>query len=695
MAYRLSLITKNKYIRSIRSYFPSTNFITVHYAYFLIVCLIASGIFWGTSDPVESVAYVDALFCVVSAMTEAGLNTVNLSTMTTFQQFILWFLIMIGSSIWVSIFTVLTRKRVFESRFKHVVKSHRASRKMRRRSLSASREVPVDARLAQSQKEVEPVDNSDFESRHSMPRDPISGLARDLVAAQPSDLGDDEIHPAQPNSRALTFPADVGANQKTSSYQSSGIAGVIKRASKSTETIEGNAATNTQYPSYLTRYNTGRNARFYDLSQKERDHLGGVEYRAISMLAYIVPVYFVLWQLIGCLGMGAYMAYNKPNVALSNGINPWWLGAFNSVSAFNNSGMSLLDLNMIPFQRSTYPLFTMGLLILAGNTAYPLFLRLIIWSLLQLLNIFAPSENSYSEHKETLRFVLQYPRRVYTNLFPKAATWWLFFVVVLLNSIDWVAFELLNIGNPAVESIPKNHRILDGLFQALAVRSGGFYVIALPTVRIGLQVLYVIMMYISVYPVVITMRHSNVYEERSLGIYADDPILATSSASSSIINEKQQRAAALEPTVLNFFKRTLSNGNTTRGSEFIKQQVRGQLSHDLWIIVLAVLFITCIEVTKFERDPVSYSVFNVLFEVVSAYGCVGISMGVPNDAYSFSGGLGTASKLILCLVMITGRHRGLPVALDRAVRLPSENENEESEVDDAAMMTRGRLSMTV
>lgn len=41
-------------------------------------------------------------------------------------------------------------------------------------------------------------------------------------------------------------------------------------------------------------------------------------------------------------------------------------------------------------------------------------------------------------------------------------------------------------------------------------------------VYISLQVLYVIMMYISVYPVVITMRHSNVYEERSLGIYSGD-----------------------------------------------------------------------------------------------------------------------------------------------------------------------------
>jgi hypothetical protein len=41
------------------------------------------------------------------------------------------------------------------------------------------------------------------------------------------------------------------------------------------------------------------------------------------------------------------MAYHKADVARSNGINPWWLGVFNGVSAFNNSGMSLLDANMV------------------------------------------------------------------------------------------------------------------------------------------------------------------------------------------------------------------------------------------------------------------------------------------------------------------------------------------------------------
>ena len=51
---------------------------------------------------------------------------------------------------------------------------------------------------------------------------------------------------------------------------------------------------------------------------------------------------------------------------------------------------------------------------------------------------------------------------------------------------------------------------------------------------------------------------------------------------------------------------------------------------------------------------------------------MGISTGLPDQAYSFSGGWHKASKLILCAVMLRGRHRGLPVALDRAVRLPEE-----------------------
>ena len=215
---------------------------------------------------------------------------------------------------------------------------------------------------------------------------------------------------------------------------------------------------------------------------------------------------------------------------------------------------------------------------------------------------------------------------------------------------------------------------------------------AIAQLRIGLLVLYVVMMYISVYPVVITMRNSNVYEERSLGIYADDP------AEGAVKHP-------LEESFLGGLKRRVTglagggggesgSGGGGAGKEsrayFVRQQLRGQLAHDLWWIVLAVLFITITETGQFESDPVNYSVFNIIFEVISAYGCVGISVGLPNVAYSFCGGWHVLSKLILCAVMIRGRHRGLPVAIDRAVLLPGEELGVAEEEDAAIRVERVR-----
>lgn len=306
--------------------------------------------------------------------------------------------------------------------------------------------------------------------------------------------------------------------------------------------------------------------------------------------------------------------------------------------------------------------------------------------MLKTLSKIYPSDEQYADYKATLRFILTYPRRVYTNLFPSTPTWWLLFMLITLNGVDWAAFELLNIGNKAMASIPTRYRVLDGLFQALAVRSGGFYVTTIIDLRIGLQVLYVIMMYISVYPVVITMRHSNVYEERSLGIYADD--------------EPQPTEGPRLGTIASQLKRTISRSLSTpfpssshNANQFVRQQIRGQLAHDLWWLVIAILLISCIEVSNFERDPVAYSVFNITFEVVSAYGCVGISPGLPKESYSFSGGFHICSKLIMCAVMLRGRHRGLPVALDRAVRLPGAGDGY-GEMEEEDMMVKRMRSLS-
>jgi Trk-type K+ transport system membrane component len=103
--------------------------------------------------------------------------------------------------------------------------------------------------------------------------------------------------------------------------------------------------------------------------------------------------------------------------------------------------MSLLDANMTVFYNDPFILLSMSLFILAGNTCYPVFLRLFIWSLLKMI----PDTERWSSKRYTLRFLLDHPRRTYTNLFPSQHTWFLFWSVVALNGIDATMFSVLNV----------------------------------------------------------------------------------------------------------------------------------------------------------------------------------------------------------------------------------------------------------
>ena len=144
--------------------------------------------------------------------------------------------------------------------------------------------------------------------------------------------------------------------------------------------------------------------------------------------------------------------------------------------------MSLLDANMTAFQTGYYLLITMGFLILAGNMCYPIFLRLVVRTMLKIVERL--DGEVWAERATTLRFLLDHPPRCYTNLFPSQHTWWLLLVVITLSGIDWAAFEILNIGNPKIDGVlPVNVRVIDGFFQALAVRSGGFFVVIIRTLE--------------------------------------------------------------------------------------------------------------------------------------------------------------------------------------------------------------------
>ncbi|KAI1614929.1 cation transport protein-domain-containing protein [Exophiala viscosa] len=707
----------------IQTMLENVSFIHLHYFYFCATCMLASIVFWGSSTPAKSVRYIDSLYLCISAMTEAGLNTVNLSTLNTWQQVILFLLIIMGSAIFVSIAILHVRKRAFEKKFAELIEKRR--RRLRRpRSLTFSwskrnkgaaddHEAAVASGAVRGRAIQDPPQDVHIADEASMnPPERIKSRSDDTEDEAPVASDMTEVGDGDQNSH-IRFPdqlpaVDHGHNQvrsrnlsrrRTSFFEGRGVgARALDNHPRNTRPndspwLNESAVEDEVKPSgngiskldkYLDTVNgyLGRNSQFHGLSEKERKKLGGIEYDAICLLSWVVPLYFILFQLFGALGVGAWMQVNRPGMARRNGENPFWTGAFFAISAFNNSGMALLDANATALQTSYYSLLTLSLLILAGNTCFPPFLRLILWTMKKFIPKDSPSL-AWRTRQQTLEFCLDHPRRVYTNLFPSAQNWWLVFSLVMLNGIDWVAFELLNIGNPTTDAIAPHYRALDGLFQAFAVRSGGFYVVNIAGLRSGLLVLYVIMMYISAFPIALTIRNTNVYEERSLGIYAED--IAEQEKEKEEVAEKSQNGgdANGQPgrKFLSGLGRTLTmthgqakapkNSSWTR-QDFLRQQLRGQLGHDLWWLVLAIFMITAIETGQFERDPVVFSTFNIIFEVVSAYGCVGISTGVPWNAYSFSGAWHTASKLVLCAVMLRGRHRGLPVSIDRAILLPDE-----------------------
>ncbi|SCV03639.1 LANO_0G05358g1_1 [Lachancea nothofagi CBS 11611] len=408
----------------------------------------------------------------------------------------------------------------------------------------------------------------------------------------------------------------------------------------------------------------GRNSTFVGLSDMQRAELGGVEYRAIKLLCKLVLIYYIGFHILGFVMLLPWITHMDDyiNLVRSDGVSPAWWGFFTSMSAFNDLGLTLTPDSMSSFNKAVYPLITMMWFIIIGNTGFPVFLRFIIW-------VFFKLSRDLSLVKESLGFLLDHPRRCFTLLFPSAPTWWLMLILVALNAIDLILFIVLDLNSQVVEGLSSGYKVLDGLFQAVSTRTAGFSVLNLSMLHPSIQVSYMLMMYVSVLPLAISIRRTNVYEEQSLGIYQ-----GRGSA-----NENQGEDEDTPPRDENEIAKKLDK--STRS--FIGTHVRRQLSFDLWFLFLG-LFIICISEGGKIQNPAmpEFTVFPVLFEIVSAYGTVGLSLGYPSTDQSFSAQFNTFSKVIMIAMLVRGRHRGLPYSLDRAIILPSQSLERRDHIED-------------
>ncbi|RKL33122.1 Low-affinity potassium transport protein [Fusarium proliferatum] len=385
---------------------------------------------------------------------------------------------------------------------------------------------------------------------------------------------------------------------------------------------------------FLSRQATlGRNSQFKNLTSHDREILGGIEYRSLKLLLKIVVVYFFGLHIFGavCLVGWIHTADKQyADILQSSAQDKTWWGIYSAQTMLDNLGFTLTPDSMISFRTAKWPMILMSFLAFAGNTLYPVFLRLSIWIMSKLVPKTSPTQ-------ESLAFLLTYPRRCYTLLFPSGPTWILFGIIFALNFIDILLIIVLDLSNPEVASLPLSQRIPAAIFQAASARHTGTASFNLAHVSPAVQLSLLIMMYIAVFPIAISIRASNAYEEKSLGLWEEEKSL----------DEKHSKT-------------------------YLLTHMKNQLGFDLWYIFLGTFCICISESTRIaDVNEPAFSVFSVLFEVTSAYGNVGLSLGYPTVSTSLCGMFGTFGKAVVCLMMIRGRHRGLPYALDRAIMLPT------------------------
>lgn len=154
-------------------------------------------------------------------------------------------------------------------------------------------------------------------------------------------------------------------------------------------------------------------------------------------------------------------------------------------------------------------------------------------------------------------------------------------------------------------------------FQSISTRTAGFNSVVLITESAPVQVLQIVMMYISTLPVALSIRTSN--EE------AWNP-------QENLPAQPVRRFGSL---------------------------LRRTLQRDLILLATAFYLISAFERNR-VMDPTTEQpvlLFQILYEIVSAYGTVGLSLSPLS--VSLSGVLRPASRLVIVVIMLAGRHRGL------------------------------------
>lgn len=331
-----------------------------------------------------------------------------------------------------------------------------------------------------------------------------------------------------------------------------------------------------------------------------------------NILAHVVAGYFIAAIVCGSAVIAIYLWIDSDTRHLlkNKDIKMWTFSSFTAISSFANCGFTPVNDNMAIFRNKPTFLLLIIPQILVGNTLFAPLLRISIWTLGKI------------SKREEYAYILQHPKEIgYRHLRTQKNSVYLVLTGVLLILLQAIFLCYFESDLKAFEGMKWFQKLVASVFQSASSRHAGETVINISTLSPQILVIFALAMYVP----------------------SGTSFLATCGDSQNLIDKKEN-----------------PNSRAT-WEKFV-------ITKSACLAIFTIL--ACITERKsMSADPLNFSIFSVIFEVISAYGNVGYSLGYSCDkllkpdatcrdaSYGFVGKWTDEGRLIIILVMFLGRFK--------------------------------------
>ena len=269
-----------------------------------------------------------------------------------------------------------------------------------------------------------------------------------------------------------------------------------------------------------------------------------------------------------------------------------YYAAFHAVSAFCNAGFALFSDNLVSYRDNPIVNLTVMALIVLGGIGFLVMREL---------------HDLWQRHRKKLRWRLSLHSKL------------VLITSALLIVVGWAAILALELSNGTFRNVSFGEALWVSLFQSVTTRTAGFNTIDLNALGIPTLFLMIVLMFIGASP-----------GSTGGGVKTTSLALFLAALYSRLKGYR----------VTSVFKRTIPD-------ETVNKTFTLFLLAALWIGLMTFLMLM-VEVRGSTGNQLRGAFLDYLFEVVSAFGTVGLSLGVTAK-------LGVVGKLLITMLMFVGR----------------------------------------